>query len=84
MHFVNSADFTSVGNHSRSFQWPVMSPLIWPRRTITVGMLARSATVSNIFSATHFDSLYPTPSADEASMATSGMGDSRLQSIESL
>ena len=77
---AKKADLTSAGNHSRSFQWPILSPLTCPRRTITAGSPARSATFWRMRSAIHLDSPYPVPSAEEGSRATSGTGAGTVQS----
>jgi hypothetical protein len=66
-----SADFTSDGNHSFSFQVPFPSPHTCPRRTTTGCSAVRSEAASRIRSATHFDSEYPVPTAVSGSDSTS-------------
>lgn len=74
---MKTLDLKRAGTQSLEFQYPfVLIPLNCPTRK-TVGLKAVSlAAVASSCSQTHFDSLYPDPTAEDASTNFSGMGPS--------
>ena len=59
------------GSHSDNFQAPFAPPLSCPIRITTDCTTLRSAAISRRRSATHFDSVYPAPTATLAAIGTS-------------